>query len=137
MYTRTPDLDDLLAEPGGSDGAERIGHIHLHVRDLDASTRFHHDIVGFDITQDGLPGAVFLSAGGYHHHVGLNTWARGRTTGPDAATLLSWTLRVPGEQAAAALEERLDAAADSAGAGATWLDPDGNVIVVETEPADS
>jgi catechol 2,3-dioxygenase len=137
MYTRMPDLDDLLAERGGGGGAERIGHIHLHVRDLDASTRFHRDVVGFDVTQDGLPGAVFLSAGGYHHHVGLNTWARGRTTGPDSATMLSWTLRVPDEQAAAALEERLDLESDSAGAGAGWLDPDGNVMVVETLSSDT
>jgi catechol 2,3-dioxygenase len=132
MYTRAPDLDALLAERGGDGGPERIGHIHLHVADLDRSTRFHHDVIGFDIVQDSLPGAVFLSAGGYHHHVGLNTWARGRTTDPDRAGLLAWTLRIPAGEPAAALRARLAGAEASDLGEDAYRDPDGNVMIVES-----
>jgi catechol-2,3-dioxygenase len=58
--------------------AVRIGHVHLRVADLDRATSFYRDVLGFDVTvygsDYGLPGAAFLSAGGYHHHIGLNTW---------------------------------------------------------------
>lgn len=134
MFTRMPDLDDLLSEEGGSGGAERIGHIHLHVADLDRSAAFHHERIGFDIVQDGLPGAMFLSAGGYHHHVGLNTWARGRTTDPDRANLVSWTLRVPAGDGGEALRARL-AGEEAPDHGAdAYRDPDGNVLILELEP---
>jgi catechol 2,3-dioxygenase len=52
----------------------RIGHVHLKVADLERSLAFYQDILGFQITQRYGKGAVFLSAGGYHHHIGLNTW---------------------------------------------------------------
>jgi catechol 2,3-dioxygenase len=55
------------------DPATTIGHVHLHVGDLDAATRFYRDVVGFDVMTH-LPSAVFVAAGGYHHHVGFNTW---------------------------------------------------------------
>lgn len=51
-----------------------IGHVHLTVSDLEASLAFYHDLLGFDITTRYGDSAVFLSAGGYHHHIGLNTW---------------------------------------------------------------
>jgi catechol 2,3-dioxygenase len=54
--------------------ATRIGHIHLKVADLDRSLKFYRDLLGFEITQYYGSSAVFLSAGGYHHHIGLNTW---------------------------------------------------------------
>lgn len=133
MYTRMPDLDDLLSEPEpAGEGRERMGHIHLHVTDLERSTAYHRDAVGFDITQDGFPGAMFLSAGGYHHHLGLNTWAKGRTTGPDAAGMDAWTLRVPDAAAAAALEDRLSANASPANGEHAFADPDGNIMIVES-----
>src|SRR2546422_2968604 len=53
----------------------RIGHIHLTVSDLDRALAFYRDILGFDVTSRYGRDAVFLSAGGYHHHIGLNTWA--------------------------------------------------------------
>lgn len=52
----------------------RIGHVHLKVSDLDKSLAFYKDLLGFQITQRFGPSAVFISAGGYHHHIGLNTW---------------------------------------------------------------
>jgi catechol 2,3-dioxygenase len=135
MYTRMLDIDDLLAERAASVEPERIGHIHLHVGNLVESTRFHRDLVGFDVTQDGLPGAMFLSAGGYHHHVGLNTWARGRRAQPGTATLLSWTLRVPDATAVAAIAGRLPSHVAADEGAFAYRDPDGNVLVVETAPA--
>jgi catechol 2,3-dioxygenase len=81
------DLDALLNEaaeaerPSGDPDAFRmaaattIGHVHLHVSDLDAARRFYVDVIGFDLMQRYGPSALFVAAGGYHHHVGLNTWA--------------------------------------------------------------
>ena len=54
--------------------ATRIGHVHLKVSDLDKALAFYRDILGFEVTQRYSNSAVFLSAGGYHHHIGLNTW---------------------------------------------------------------
>lgn len=54
--------------------ATRIGHVHLKVSDLDKSMYFYCDLLGFEVTQRYGTGAVFISAGGYHHHIGLNTW---------------------------------------------------------------
>lgn len=52
----------------------QIGHVHLKVSDLDKALAFYHDLLGFEIMQKYGDSAVFLSAGGYHHHIGLNTW---------------------------------------------------------------
>ncbi len=52
----------------------RIGHVHLKVSDLERALSFYHDLLGFDIVQRYGDSAVFVSAGGYHHHIGLNTW---------------------------------------------------------------
>jgi catechol 2,3-dioxygenase len=54
--------------------ATRMGHVHLKVADLDRSLRFYRDVLGFELTQRFGASAAFLSAGGYHHHIGLNTW---------------------------------------------------------------
>lgn len=61
-----------------------IGHVHLTVADLERSLKFYRDILGFDVTTKYGDSAVFLSAGGYHHHIGLNTWSgKGVTPPPD------------------------------------------------------
>jgi catechol 2,3-dioxygenase len=65
----------------------RIGHVHLKVADLERSLRFYCDVLGFELTQRMGTSAAFLSAGGYHHHIGLNTWeSQGGTPPPPGTT---------------------------------------------------
>jgi catechol 2,3-dioxygenase len=98
MATLPLDLEDLLGELGGSapetDGAAagtRIGHVHLQVADLDAARTFYRDLLGFEVTVEDYPGALFLSVGGYHHHIGLNTWAgEGAPPPPRESRGLRW-----------------------------------------------
>ena len=70
----------------------RIGHVHLKVADLERALAFYHGVLGFAITQRYGPDAAFLSAGGYHHHLGLNTWeSRGGAAPPPGSTGLYHT----------------------------------------------
>lgn len=64
----------------------RIGHVHLKVADLDRALAFYQGVLGFELTQRYGPGAAFLSAGGYHHHIGLNTWESRRGVPPARGT---------------------------------------------------
>jgi catechol 2,3-dioxygenase len=82
MSTLPLDLQSLAAELGDPGQGEsriadgtRIGHVHLNVADLDEAERFYHGALGFEVTVRGYPGALFVASDGYHHHVGLNTWA--------------------------------------------------------------
>jgi catechol 2,3-dioxygenase len=104
MGTDPLDVEGLLAEVAGDvsrwagvDRGTDIGHVHLHVSDLDAAEGFYHDLLGLDVTQRGYPGALFFSAGGYHHHVAANVWAGVGAPPPpaDAVGLLSFALHVP------------------------------------------
>jgi len=81
----------------GMPAGTTIGHVHLHVGDLAEAARFYSDGIGFDRMVWSYPGALFLAAGGYHHHLGTNTWAGPRATPPaaDDAQLLEWTIAVP------------------------------------------
>ena len=74
----------------------KMGHVHLHVGDVDEALRFYHDLVGFDV-MGHIPGTGFVSAGGYHHHLGLNEWAgRGaRPAPPGSAGLRRFTVELP------------------------------------------
>ena len=76
-----------------------IGHVHLHVGEIGAASAFYHGALGFDRMVWQYPGALFLGAGGYHHHLGTNTWAGNGAQPPraDDARLLEWTLELPGE----------------------------------------
>jgi catechol 2,3-dioxygenase len=104
MGTVALDVDDLLSTIGGSgpvqaslpDGT-RMGHIHLHVADLEAAIKFYRDLIGFDLMMLYGPSAGFLSAGGYHHHIGLNTWAGvGAPQPPEGSTgLVEYSILVP------------------------------------------
>jgi catechol 2,3-dioxygenase len=86
--------DDSLDAP--MPGATKMGHVHLHVADVDDALRFYHDLVGFDV-MGHVPGVGFVSAGGYHHHLGLNTWAgRGAKPAPEgSAGLRRFTIELP------------------------------------------
>ena len=88
-----------------------MGHLHLHVGDIDAASRFYHGALGLDRTVWSYPGALFLSAGGYHHHLGVNTWAgRAAPASEDDARLLEWRIVLPSENDVDAVTDRLEAA---------------------------
>lgn len=91
----------------GMPAGATVGHVHLRVGDLRDAEAFYHEALGLDKTVWSYPGALFLSAGGYHHHLGLNTWAGDvPAAGEDEARLLSWSLVLPD---AAALEAAVGA----------------------------
>jgi catechol 2,3-dioxygenase len=116
----------------------RIGHIHLKVGDLDRSLKFYRDLLGFEVTQQYGEQAVFLSAGGYHHHIGLNTW--NSKNAPPAAKngvgLFHTAILYPERKDLAAILDRLKkeeypltGAADHGVSQAIYLDdPDGNGV---------
>lgn len=90
MTTLPLNLPELLAEgakapPGAPLAGARWGHLHLRVTDLDRSDAFYQQALGMSVTQRSYPGARFLAADGYHHHLGLNTWGRPRQPRPAAA----------------------------------------------------
>jgi catechol 2,3-dioxygenase len=98
------DLESLLStvagEAPGPQAGEglRVGHVHLHVGDVEAGLRFYRDVLGFEVWAQ-LPSAAFVSAGGYHHHLAFNTW-KGRGVGPGpehTVGLRHWTLRLPSQ----------------------------------------
>ena len=136
------DLNALLEsvaeeEPRDSvDRAATIGHIHLHVGDLEESSRFYVDVVGFEVMTH-LPSAVFVAAGGYHHHVGFNTWrgpgvppAPGGTVG-----LRRFTVVLRDEAEVARLRERAQAAGveiEDADEGIVLRDSSGNALLFVT-----
>jgi catechol 2,3-dioxygenase len=86
----------------------RVGHIHLQVGNIAEAKRFYHTILGFDITAE-LPGALFVSAGGYHHHIGLNTWQSlgGKPTPATSAGLQSYVIAIPTPEGLREVKERL------------------------------
>jgi catechol 2,3-dioxygenase len=115
-----------------------VGHVHLRVSDLERAIAFYRDVLGFEITQRMGSEAAFLSAGGYHHHIGLNTWDSrgGSAPRPGSTGLYHLALRYPDRAALAEALGRLvdagielDGAADHGVSQALYLhDPDGNGI---------
>jgi catechol 2,3-dioxygenase len=114
-----------------------IGHVHLKVSDLDHAVAFYRDVLGFELQQRLGDQAAFLSAGGYHHHIGLNTWeSRGGSPPPPGTTgLYHFAVRYPTRKALAqAVRRVLDAglrlgASDHGVSEAVYLrDPDGNGV---------
>lgn len=86
-----------------------IGHIHLQVSDLLQSEKFYNQVLGLEVTQRNYPGALFLAAGGYHHHIGLNTW-NSKSAPPSSADhigLIAYELRIPDGSARQELLKRL------------------------------
>lgn len=81
---------------GGMPAGSRIGHVHLHVGDIATAAAFYSEALGFKKTVWNYPGALFMSAGGYHHHLGTNTWASGApVAGAGDARLLHWEIALP------------------------------------------
>ena len=109
-----------------------LGHVHLYVDDIDRATAFYHDALGFDKVVWSYPGALFLSAGGYHHHLGTNTWAaRAARATDDDARLLEWEIVVPTAADADRAAASLEAAGYTAESdGKTWktVDPWGTAL---------
>jgi catechol 2,3-dioxygenase len=102
MTTDPLDIQSVIAagrgEPwiGVPDGTT-MGHVHLHVGSLEQAEAFYHRALGFDKTVWSYPGALFMSAGGYHHHLATNTWSPGPAASSDEARLLEWELIVPSD----------------------------------------
>jgi len=87
-----------------------VGHVHLHVADLRQAADFYETALGLDRTVWSYPGALFVAAGGYHHHLGLNTWAADAPpAGPDDPQLLDWTLHLTDAASVGAAADRLTA----------------------------
>jgi catechol 2,3-dioxygenase len=116
MTTQPLDAQDLVRAAGGEPwtgmpAGTVIGHVHLYVGDIDAAAAFYHAALGLDKVVWNYPGALFLSAGGYHHHLGTNTWAAGAPPATDEdARLLEWTIVVPTDADAEAAARSVEAA---------------------------
>jgi catechol 2,3-dioxygenase len=115
MTTEPLDLGDVIAAGEGrywerAPAGTVIGHVHLHVGNLAEAERFYHAALGLDKTVWSYPGALFLSAGGYHHHLGTNIWSPGPSPTDDEAQLLGWELVIPTSDDAEAASHRVTAA---------------------------
>jgi catechol 2,3-dioxygenase len=139
MSTEPLDVDSLVEAAGGDPwtgmpGGTVIGHVHLHVGHIDQGAAFYHDAVGFDKVVWSYPGALFMSAGGYHHHLGTNTWAGSAPpAGDDEARLLEWEIIVPtADDAARALDSIAGAGhpVERSASGGVARDPWGTPVAV-------
>jgi len=118
MASNPVDIQGLLAEAAhagepwsGLAAGTHLGHIHLQVGDITQAMRFYHDVMGFDIVAQ-MPSALFVSAGGYHHHIGMNTWhSQGASPAPNGSVgLRFFTVDFANEAARTAVLDRIKAA---------------------------
>jgi catechol 2,3-dioxygenase len=126
------------ASPEPIDPGVDIGHVHLRVADLERALDFYRGVLGFELMQRYGADAAFVSAGGYHHHIGLNTWhSKGAAPPPPGSTgLFHLAIRYPSRRALADALDRLrragiplEGASDHGVSEALYLsDPDGNGI---------
>ncbi len=142
MTTLPLDVEDLMnalkTDPrpwNGLPPATRVGHIHLHVADLRAAEEFYQDVLGFDLMVRYGNSASFLSAGGYHHHIGLNTWAGvgAPPPPPDAVGLRWFTVVVPDPAELERILHRVQNAGidyENQMDGILLRDPSGNKVLV-------
>jgi catechol 2,3-dioxygenase len=140
MATNPLDLQGLVGELKDQDdrsesapAGTRIGHVHLQVADLDDAEQFYSGALGFDVAVRGYPGALFVSAGGYHHHIGLNTWnsAGASPPAPDSIGLRSFDVALPDSaELDRTLERARAAGVDASRANGTAIlrDPSGNTV---------
>jgi len=139
MTTIPLDVEAVLGAAGGErwsgmPSGTVLGHVHLYVADLERAAAFYHAGLGLDKTVWNYPGALFLSAGGYHHHLGINTWATGAVpAGPDEARLLEWEVVVPSSRDAAEAIASISAAGgmvEHSADGGVARDPWGTAVRV-------
>jgi catechol 2,3-dioxygenase len=145
MATEPLDLPDVAraaaGEPwAGMPAGTRIGHVHLHVGDIERAAAFYHQALGLDRIVWSYPGALFLSAGGYHHHLGVNSWAAGAPAATDRdARLVEWEIVLPDAAdvaaAAASLEEQGHAVEREEGGAAVARDPWGIALRLRADTA--
>lgn len=139
MATDRLDFEQVVAAGGkgewnGVPEGTTIGHVHLHVGDLEAARAYYHAALGLDLMVWSYPGALFMAAGGYHHHLGLNTWAGADALPPasDEPRLIDWELVLPNPEAVAAtvqsLSEHGHAVALEEVGGSVAEDPWGSAI---------
>jgi catechol 2,3-dioxygenase len=97
LQVLTNELEDNEAITDGVHPGTKIGHIHLKVSDLFKAEKFYNHLLGFNVTNSSYPGALFLSAGGYHHHIGTNVWSSKNGTPPpeNSLGLKSFTINIP------------------------------------------
>ena len=142
MATLPLDLRDVLNELSEASDPQRlapantkIGHVHLQVADIPQAEAFYNGVLGFDVMVRGYPGALFVSAGGYHHHLGLNTWhsARSGPPAPGSVGLRHYEVQLPDAQELAAVLDRIRAAGIESSelqAGTLVRDPSGNALLL-------
>jgi catechol 2,3-dioxygenase len=144
MATLPLDLDSIMDELGETTdlsplapAGTRIGHVHLQVSDVAEAERFYSGVLGFEVTVRGYPGALFVSAGGYHHHLGLNTWHSAGS--PPAALrtigLRSFEIVLPSTEELERVLARVRAAGietHTAPGGLLVRDPFGNDVLLRT-----
>src|ERR687888_1419525 len=139
MTTEPLDVDDLLGEADGDfDGlpaGTTMGHVHLKVASIPATVEFYRDLLGFDLVVERVPQAAFLSAGGYHHHLGANTWeSAGASPPPDgSAALRHATIVLPSTEERDEVVRRVAEGGQETtdtSAGPLVRDPSGNAVVL-------
>ena len=138
MVTQTKIAPDATTAGAPINPGVRIGHVHLKVADVDRALAFYCGVLGFELTQRVGPQAAFISAGGYHHHIGLNTWESrgGHPPAPGTTGLYHVAILYPTRKELAdslrrlvAAGVELDGAADHGVSEALYLrDPDGNGV---------
>jgi catechol 2,3-dioxygenase len=132
------DLDDPRSEPfDGLASGTVMGHVHLRVASIPETVAFYRDVVGFEVTAMLGNQAAFLSAGGYHHHLGGNTWesAGAPAAPPGTAALRLWTIVLPSSEERDKTAARIAAAGQEprdTPAGPLFRDPSGNAVVLAT-----
>jgi catechol 2,3-dioxygenase len=143
MTTLPLDVDSLLGELDGREPEQFaglphgtvMGHVHLKVADVSDTVAFYRDLLGFALMARLGPSAAFLSAGGYHHHIGANTWESAGASPPPtgSAALRHATIILPGERERERLVARLDQArrdVRTTAAGPVCVDPSGNALLL-------
>jgi catechol 2,3-dioxygenase len=135
LRSLSDELADAPPVPERLPPGTRMGHVHLQVSDIATAEDFYVGVLGFEVTVRSYPGALFVSAGGYHHHIGLNTWNSAGAAPPlaGAVGLRSFDVRLPDGRELDRLLARISAAgvpAEPRGDATVVRDPSGNAVVL-------